>query len=150
MTKNYHELREWLSEQEHIQWKQWSETIAKELQKIRNELTLGQGEAWADGALRGLIHRWKKNWKPYKELEEDVKDFDREWADKILDGLPFKCPVYQCGGFMIAKERKPPKDFIESEHYDGDEQTPNLICTNCKAVYQFKGFNRWSKKRGTV
>ena len=47
---------------------------------------------------------------------------------------------------MITKVRKLLKDLIESEHYDGDEQTPDLICTNCKAVYQFKGFRDAKKK----
>jgi len=43
---------------------------------------------------------------------------------------------------MIPQEREPPETFIESEHFDGDEQTPDLICDNCGAIYQFKGFNK--------
>ena len=28
--------------------------------------------------------KWANNWKPYAELSEAIKDFDREWADKAL------------------------------------------------------------------
>jgi hypothetical protein len=33
----------------------------------------------------------------------------REWADKILDNLPFKCPVYQCGGFKNRRKLHKPE-----------------------------------------
>ena len=33
------------------------------------------------------MKRWKSLWKPYSELSEDMKDHDREWADKVLDEL---------------------------------------------------------------
>ena len=146
---NYHKLREWLSEQEHIQWEYWSKALAKELHTIRALINSGEN-AKASHIILGRIVRWKQNWKPYKNLKEEIKDYDREWADKILDNLPFKCPVYQCGGFMVTKERKLPKDFDEGENYpdgyDGDEKTPDLVCTNCKAVYQFRRFKNANKE----
>jgi|SRR3972149_3953794 len=63
------------------------------------------------------------------------------WASKIIDEVPFKCPVHQCGGIMETVIRKKP-EYIDAdiEGYNGDEQTPDLICSNCKAVYQFKRF----------
>lgn len=48
-------------------------------------------------------------WKPYKKLSAEVKEQDREWAEKVLDVVPFTCPVYQCGGFMKVVERPFPK-----------------------------------------
>jgi len=38
------------------------------------------------------------------------------------------------------------KGFVELEHYYGDEQTPDQVCTNCKAVYQFRRFENANKK----
>jgi hypothetical protein len=78
--------------------------------------------------------------KDFNRLTIDAKDDYDVISEAIISQVPIKCPVYQCGGFMIAKDRKRPKDFIESEHYDGDEQTPDLICVNCKARYKFDGF----------
>jgi hypothetical protein len=146
---SFHKLREWLSEQEHIQWEHWSKALAEELILIRDRISDSHTnpEHTVD-MINNRLERWKKNWKPYKKLKEEIKDYDREWADKILDNLPFKCPVYQCGGLMVCKERKVPKDFDKGENYpdgyDGDEKTPDLVCSNCKAVYQFWGI---SKKR---
>ena len=139
--KNYHYCREWLSDKEHIQWEYWSKSLSEELKKLK-ELISNEEIDNALHLIEDRLVRWEQNWKPYKDLKEDIKDFDREWADKILDALPFKCPVHQCGGEMIPQEREPPETFIESEHFDGDEQTPDLICDNCGAIYQFKGFNK--------
>ena len=131
-----------MSEKEHEQWEHWSKALAKELLNIRRDLNAAMDCNSAIKQIDCRIEKWKNNWIPYQKLKEDVKEFDREWADKILNSLPFKCPVHQCGGEMIPSEREPPKDFIESEHFDGDEQTPDLICSNCGSVYQFKGFKK--------
>jgi len=156
---SYHKLREWLSEQEHIQWEYWSKTLGEELESFYCILKTANIEDIPLDRERELVkevidkidsrlRRWKKNWKPYKKLREDIKDYDREWADKILDNLPFKCPMYQCGGLMVAKERPYPKGMNEDDFPDGmagDSQTPDLICTNCKAVYHFDGFKNRHK-----
>jgi len=130
MKKNYNKLREFLADIEHEQWMSFTTSIAKELVLVD------------DVVVDSILERWQKNWKPYKKLSEDIKDKDREWADKILDSLPIRCPIYQCGGFMATKERKLPKDFIEGEHYHGDDQTPDLICDNCGGIYQFVRFKK--------
>jgi hypothetical protein len=60
-------LREELSELEHDQWVKWSKELAKkeDLSKER-------------------LERWEKDWVNYNKLDEETKDFDREWADKVL------------------------------------------------------------------
>lgn len=142
---NYNKLREWLSEKEHIQWVHWSRSLANLLKSTLYLISKGSN-AKAQYQIQEKLVSWKKNWISYNKLSEELKDYDREWADRILVNLPFKCPVYQCGGLMITKERKPPKDFNQGENYsegfNGDEQTPDLICMNCKATYQFKGFKK--------
>lgn len=148
---NYKEILDSIADIEHQQWIHWSKSLAH-----RMEIWCNQD--WAkltfEDSVKVQIDKWKKLWKPYKELSREQKEQDREWAEKVIPLVPIRCPVYQCGGFMECKDRKKPKDFIESEHYFGDEQTPDLVCSNCKAVYQFKGFKKlssalkWGVKNG--
>jgi len=142
---NYNKLREWLAEQEHIQWEHWSKALSN---RMDNWVSQDWSRLTFEDNVKKQIEDWKKNWKPYKELPDHIKDYDREWVDKILDNLPFKCPVYQCGGLMVAKERPYPKGMGEDDFPDGmvgDNQTPDLVCTNCKAVYHFDGFKNKRK-----
>ena len=136
---SYKTLREQISANQHEAWSYWSKTIAKELHEIKVLCYTGKTTE-AIQKINARINRWEKNWKPYNKLSEDAKEMDREWADKILDSLPIRCPISQCGSFLIPTERKLPKDFIESEHYNGDEQTPDLICKDCGGIYRFTGF----------
>ena len=137
---NYLKFREWLANKEHEQWMHWSKSIAKEFHNIIKALATADDKQSALDICNDRIDKWEKNWVSYQELPEQIKDHDREWAEKIMDRFPIKCPIHQCGGYMKMVERKLPNDFIESEHYDGDEQTPDLICYNCGGIYQFKGF----------
>ena len=144
---NYNKLREWLSEQEHIQWEHWSKSLANLLTSTLYLISKG-GNAKAQYQINDKLVSWKKNWIPYKKLTEELKDYNREWADKILDNIPFKCPMYQCGGLMVTKERPYPKGMNEDDFPDGmagDNQIPDLVCTNCKAVYHFEGFKNKCK-----
>ena len=144
---NYNKIREWLSEQERIQWEHWSKSLANLLESTLCLISKGSN-AKAQYQIQDKLVSWKKNWISYKKLSEELKDFDREWADKILDNLPFKCPIYQCGGIMITKERPYPKGKGEDDFPDGmvgDNQLPDLVCTNCKAVYNFDGFKNRPK-----
>jgi len=59
------ELRELLAAIEHKQW--WSWTLA-----VKDEVS------------PKTLERWKKNWKPYEELDELEKAKDRVWANVIL------------------------------------------------------------------
>ena len=144
---NYNQIREWIAEQEHIQWEHWSKSLSTLLSEVSALLSDGKN-AKAQHKIQAKIISWEKCWIPYKKLSEKLKDFDREWADKILDNLPFKCPVYQCGGIMITKERPYPKGKGEDDFPDGmagDNQLPDLVCTNCRAVYHFDGFKNRRK-----
>ena len=125
VENSYNRLREFLADIEHQQWIYWSKDIASQ-----------------DKISDSRLKRWKKLWKPYQKLTFEEKEQDRKWADKILDNVPIKCPLNQCGGIMQGKERIPPEKNLEE--YDGDWQTPDLVCSNCGAIYQFQRF----KKKG--
>ena len=55
-----------VAEVEHLQWTAWSQNVAPEVSPERRA-------------------RWKKYWIPYKDLPDDVKELDREWARKAID-----------------------------------------------------------------
>jgi hypothetical protein len=63
---NRFDLRERLAALEHEQWIKWSQTVAEQ------------------GLTAERIERWRRFWVPYADLDEGTKDFDREWADKVL------------------------------------------------------------------
>jgi Zn ribbon nucleic-acid-binding protein len=54
-----------VAEVEHEQWMAWSKNVAGEVSDERRA-------------------RWAKYWVPYKDLPDDVKELDREWARKAL------------------------------------------------------------------
>lgn len=120
---NYLKTLDTIAEIKHQLWVKWSKDVVS-TEKLSND----------------QIKHWKKSWKSYDNLPEEAKEEYREWAEKILTLVPNKCPIHQCGGLMNIKERKIPKDMIESEHFNGDEQTPDLVCSNCGGVYQFQRF----------
>ena len=63
------ELIEKLADLEHEQWMYW----AKDILKTENITEERAG-------------RWKEeSFKPYKDLTEEQKDMDREWARKVLE-----------------------------------------------------------------
>lgn len=62
-----HTLRERLAELEHEQWIEWSRSVAE-----REPLSAER------------IARWEKYWVPYAMLDEEVKDQDRRYADRII------------------------------------------------------------------
>ncbi len=55
-----------VAEVEHEQWMAWSKSVAPEVSPERRA-------------------RWKKYWVPYKDLPDEVKELDREWARKALE-----------------------------------------------------------------
>ena len=69
-THTRNELREKLAELEHIQWQAWSTTL------------LAEEEISADRTAR-----WHQCFVPYDQLPEAMKEYDREWADKVLEIL---------------------------------------------------------------
>ena len=78
------QLLEKLAELEHIQWEHWSKHITNELHDIK-VLCYAGNTTEAIQKLNSMLQRWEKNWKPYKKLKEDIKDYDREWARKVLE-----------------------------------------------------------------
>jgi hypothetical protein len=60
-------LREKIAELEHEQWIEWSMHLAD-----------------AEDISQDRLNRWSEYCTDYKFLSEQQKDFDREWADKIL------------------------------------------------------------------
>lgn len=89
------QLREKLAELEHIQWEHWSKTLGKELVEIYyilkianvDDIPLERKEELVKQAIDKInsrLNKWKTNWKHYSELPEETKEFDREWADKVL------------------------------------------------------------------
>lgn len=63
------ELIEKLAELEHKQWWDW----AKDILKTEN-ITKERAKRWEE-----------ESFKPYKDLTEEQKDMDREWARKVLE-----------------------------------------------------------------
>lgn len=148
MIKSYNKLREFLADIEHQQWMAWSKSLAEEL-KLINLDCYREDFVVIRNRIKTRLTNWEKSWKPYNKLTTEQKDKDREWADKILDSLPISCPVYQCGGLMITKERPYPKGKNEDDFPDGmagDFQTPDLVCSNCGAIYQFQRLNRRKRR----
>jgi hypothetical protein len=62
------DLLERLSEIEHEQWMKWSKSIVSEVSEERKK-------------------RWEKLWIPYKDLSEEMKEEDREFARKVISTL---------------------------------------------------------------
>lgn len=60
-------LLEKLAALEHEQWEAWAKTILTQ-ESISPE----------------RADRWQQFFVPYKELDEATKEFDREWARKVL------------------------------------------------------------------
>ena len=81
--------------------------------------------------------------KNFNRLDKYDKEEYDECVDTIISDVPFKCPVYECGGYLKIKIRRIPKDFNKGENYpdgyEGDEQTPDMVCINCGAIYKFNG-----------
>lgn len=129
-----------LAKLEHDQWQTWSKNLI-------DQLLSGVSTYETFSITQRLLEkqkRWKELWIPYEKLSEDDKEKDREWAEKVLAIMPMMCPVWQCGGTMKTVERKPPEGKADeySDGYPGDDQRPDLVCTNCGAVYSFKEFEK--------
>lgn len=111
---NYSKLIEQLAELEHKQWQSWAEELTKQERISPTRLA-----------------RWKTLFKPYSKLSETQKNQDREWAEKVIELVPFKCPIWQCGGIMKIRDSFKPEE--------GSWQLPDLICTYCKGIYTYIG-----------
>ncbi len=57
-----------LAELEHDQWQKWAKDILQS-----EDITKERADRWKE-----------ESFKPYKDLTEEQKDMDREWARKVL------------------------------------------------------------------
>ncbi len=70
MIKEELDLLETLAELEHQQWMNWAKQIMQK-EKLSQETT----------------KRWKNYFIPYKDLPEDIKELDRNYARKVISAL---------------------------------------------------------------
>lgn len=70
------------AELEHEQWMTWAKNILPDLKKIL------EGDPDAFLRTKNRIERWESEcFKEYKDLTEQMKEFDREWARKVLNEI---------------------------------------------------------------
>lgn len=73
-------MREGLARLEHEQWVVWSKSVLKQL--------LEDVDPYDSVELRNRVLKLHQKWLPnqidYDDLSEELKDKDREWADKVL------------------------------------------------------------------
>lgn len=118
-----------LAELEHEQWMQWSKTIYERLtEAFRNGKSL-------DSVIVDSITRWKPNWIPYSELDESTKDFDREWARKVLeiidsDCIPVTKVIARIKELEVEKEDSKNRNYLIGEDYDNYIAQINMAITN--------------------
>jgi hypothetical protein len=79
------EMLEVLAELEHEQWMHWSKATLENLKKMDSD----EPDAYLNACF-WFEDRWSRNWKPYNELSEETKEFDRIWARKVLEILERK------------------------------------------------------------
>ena len=78
-------LREALSELEHQQWESWSKSLSQQLTEPDDTPVSSLKDVG-----RNFVQKrtgWRRYWKPYSELSHEVQEFDREWADKVIEIL---------------------------------------------------------------
>lgn len=86
-------LREELSELEHDQWVKIRKATFKKAKEIDGGYFIQKLQA----------NVWKEMFKPYSELSEELKDYDREWADKVLAIVRKHSPSAQTISDLKAK-----------------------------------------------
>jgi hypothetical protein len=136
----YNKIRNTLAELDQLKMIQFRTNAIRTL-KILNKYidTNASNRAKSHSVL--MIKLWESSIKKFSRLPPEAKEKYLCSADDILleTNQIRMCPIHQCGGMLTTKIRKAPKgDNIDG--YYGDEQSPDLVCTNCKAVYEFKGF----------
>lgn len=77
--QNNDKLLEELAKLHHERFVLWSQGTKRE---IRDDLFL---DKTPETILRMLEAKWDSVDKPYSELTEDAKEYNREWARKVID-----------------------------------------------------------------
>lgn len=87
----------------HIEWMDWSKSITKELKEVVKLLEdniqymedenlndnnkteeLSKKNKLLSQKINDRIQRWESLWIPYEDLSEEMKEYDRVYAKKIL------------------------------------------------------------------
>lgn len=91
------EVLEELAMLEHEQWCDWSKSISVELKETLTLLeTILNGDVDETilkeniEKLNNRLNRWETLWIPYEDLSEEMKDSDRDYAERVLSRLYFK------------------------------------------------------------
>ena len=84
MTAKQGELIEKLAELEHDQWMSWSKALWQEYHNMYRDLDEALDQHTVLRIIKERKKRWQKNWIPYNELSEEMKEHDRHWARKVL------------------------------------------------------------------
>jgi len=107
---------------EHNQWMEWSKHIAKELLVIVSDLDDGVIQVNVN-RINDILTKWKNNWKPYDELDEETKKLDRIWAVKVMRIVePFKLSEFNLGRVQVWLKYT---EILK-------EADDNTICPLCK------------------
>jgi hypothetical protein len=75
---------------EHDQWMEWAKNI------LTTENVSAERKA-----------RWEKLFVPYDQLSEEMKEFDRVWARKVIDALTGNHPANNTEEILYAALRNP-------------------------------------------
>ena len=81
------ETLEELSDLEHVQWMEWSKTISGDLRKyveILEKCDDMYPVQQVINLINDRIDRWEKFWVPYEDLTDEIQEYDREWARKVM------------------------------------------------------------------
>ena len=117
-----------LSDLEHQQWIYWSKSLAGELKDIRQKLDEAMDINSVVKQIDVRLEKWVKNWKPYDELTEDVKEFDRIWARKIIDIMR------RDELLTLADQKAKILEIIKSIMTDWKVEQITCQCQECKNV----------------
>lgn len=113
------DLLETLADLEHQQWMDWANTLMAKEPNLTPE----------------RIERWKKCMVPYSELTEEMKEFDRIWARKILKALIDALALSDIqelhkNNTLLTEISDSLRDEIEELHTSTAEVIQNLETTN--------------------
>ena len=83
------ELLEILSDLEHQQWEDWSKAIAKLLHASYVALDTKKESQIEDvkSKIADKLRNWNSYWVPYEDLTDEIKEYDRVYARKIINVL---------------------------------------------------------------
>ncbi len=81
------ELLEELSNLEHEQWCDWSKSVAGDMQKLIDLIDLDKldkKDLEFVESQKQRLNRWESYWVDYEDLSDDVKQQDRDYAEKAI------------------------------------------------------------------